>query len=257
MVKAKKHLGQHFLKNEAQAQRIADALSGKGYDAVLEIGPGTGVLTQFLLQQSKSLKVVELDGESVRYLEQHFPALDGRILPADFLQLDLAKVMEQKPFALEGNFPYNISSQIVFKMLENRQYIPEMAGMFQKEVAERLCAEEGTKVYGILSVLSAVYYERRYLFTVDRLEFNPPPKVQSGVIHFVRKSEGPAHLRYNDLLRVVKSAFNQRRKTLRNALKALNLPLDDLAPELLQKRAEQLSPEEFVSLTQTLYPHEH
>ncbi len=251
MVRAKKHLGQHFLKSSETAARIGDALSFQGYKKVLEIGPGMGVLTQHLLARDTELYVVEIDTESVHYLEQNFPKLQGHIVPADFLQLDLSELM-QEPFALIGNYPYNISSQIIFKMLDYVDLIPEMAGMFQKEVADRLCAEPGSKTYGILSVLSAVYYEREYLFTVEKEEFSPPPKVRSGVIRFRRKANYRANFNEALLKRIVKAAFNQRRKTLRNALKSLNLPLDGLSDSLLQKRAEQLSYQEFIDLTQSL-----
>jgi 16S rRNA (adenine1518-N6/adenine1519-N6)-dimethyltransferase len=248
MVKPKKHLGQHFLKNEAIAQRIALSLSGDGYRQVLEIGPGMGVLTQFLLGQNFTVKVAEIDAESVAYLETHFKELHGNIIPADFLKLRLAEYFSA-PFAIIGNYPYNISSQIVFKMLEHVALIPEMVGMFQKEVAERLVAEPGSKIYGILSVLSAVYYQREYLFTVEPQEFNPPPKVRSGVIRFKRKSTPELDCSYSNLKMVVKMAFNQRRKTLRNALKALNLPQEDWPEGLAGERAEQLSYHQFLALT--------
>lgn len=251
MVRAKKHLGQHFLKSNETAARIGDALSFEGYSKVLEIGPGMGILTQHLLQKDVEVFVVEIDGESVVYLEENFPKLQGHIIPADFLKLKLEEVVKE-PFALIGNYPYNISSQIIFKMLDYVDQIPEMAGMFQKEVADRLCAEPGSKTYGILSVLTAVYYERDYLFTVEKEEFNPPPKVRSGVIRFRRKSNYQGDFNPVLLKRVVKSAFNQRRKTLRNALKSLNLPLDGLEESLLQKRAEQLSYLEFIDLTKSL-----
>jgi len=251
MVRAKKHLGQHFLKNPETAGRIAEALSGEGYSKVLEIGPGMGVLTQHLLAQEQEVFVVEIDTESVHYLEEHFEALQGHIIPGDFLQLDLKDLMKE-PFALAGNYPYNISSQIIFKMLDYPDLIPEMVGMFQKEVADRLTAEPGTKTYGILSVLSAVFYDREYLFTVEPEEFNPPPKVRSGVIRFKRKENWQPEVAIPLLTKIVKAAFNQRRKTLRNALKSLNLPLEGIAPETLQKRAEQLTWQEFVALTQKL-----
>lgn len=248
MVRAKKHLGQHFLKNPDTAGRIAAGLSGEGYTKVLEIGPGMGVLTQHLLESDKEVYVVEIDTESVVYLEENFPALQQHIIPGDFLQLELKSLMKE-PFALAGNYPYNISSQIIFKMLDYPELIPEMVGMFQKEVADRLTAEPGSKTYGILSVLSGVFYEREYLFTVEPDEFIPPPKVRSGVIRFKRREDWQPEVEVRLLTRVVKAAFNQRRKTLRNALKSLNLPLDGLEPELLQKRAEQLSWQDFVSLT--------
>jgi 16S rRNA (adenine1518-N6/adenine1519-N6)-dimethyltransferase len=251
MVRAKKHLGQHFLKNPDTAARIAEHLSGEGYQKVLEIGPGMGVLTQHLLQSEKEVFVVEIDTESVLYLEEHYPKLDQHIIPGDFLQLDLRALMGE-PFALTGNYPYNISSQIIFKMLEYPDLIPEMTGMFQKEVADRLTAEPGSKTYGILSVLSAVIYDREYLFTVEPEEFIPPPKVRSGVIRFKRKDNWQPEVPIRVLSKIVKAAFNQRRKTLRNALKPLNLPLESIEPEILQKRAEQLSWQEFVDLSKKL-----
>lgn len=251
MVRAKKHLGQHFLKNPETAKRIAEALSGDGYAKVLEVGPGMGVLTQHLLADTKEVFVVEIDTESVLYLEEHFPQLNEHIIPGDFLQLDLKALMGE-PFALTGNYPYNISSQIIFKMLEYPELIPEMTGMFQKEVADRLTAEPGSKTYGILSVLSAIFYDREYLFTVEADEFIPPPKVRSGVIRFKRRENWEPDFSVPMLTKIVKAAFNQRRKTLRNALKSLNLPMEGISSETLQKRAEQLSWQEFVDLSQTL-----
>jgi 16S rRNA (adenine1518-N6/adenine1519-N6)-dimethyltransferase len=251
MVKAKKHLGQHFLRNDGIARDIAEGLSHQGYTKVLEIGPGTGVLSHFLLEGPSELYVAEIDLESVEYLEQHFEALQKHIIPGDFLRLNLAEIMGE-PFALIGNYPYNISSQIIFKMLDHVELIPEMVGMFQKEVADRLTAEPGSKTYGILSVLAAAFYEREYLFTVDPSEFIPPPKVFSGVIRFRRKEDYSLSVDRDLFRRIVKTAFNQRRKTLRNALKALNLPLDGIDPDILQKRAEQLHYTEFVNLTEIL-----
>lgn len=251
MVKAKKHLGQHFLKNEGIARDIAEGLSHEGYKKVLEIGPGMGVLSQFLLEAPSELFVAEIDSESIEYLEEHFKALDQHIIPGDFLRLDLGQLMGE-PFALIGNYPYNISSQIIFKMLDHVEIIPEMVGMFQKEVADRLTAEPGSKIYGILSVLAAAFYDREYLFTVDRFEFNPPPKVMSGVIRFKRKKDFSLAVDRALFTRIVKTAFNQRRKTLRNALKALSLPLDEIDGDTLQKRAEQLHYSEFVQLTEIL-----
>jgi 16S rRNA (adenine1518-N6/adenine1519-N6)-dimethyltransferase len=251
MVKAKKHLGQHFLRNDGIARDIAEALSHKGYKKVLEIGPGTGVLSHFLLEGPSELFVAEIDVESVEYLEQNFEALQQHIIPGDFLRLNLAELMGE-PFALIGNYPYNISSQIIFKMLDHVELIPEMVGMFQKEVADRLTAEPGSKTYGILSVLAAAFYDREFLFTVDPSEFIPPPKVFSGVIRFRRKEDYSLAVDRDLFRRIVKTAFNQRRKTLRNALKALNLPLDGIAADILQKRAEQLHYFEFVHLTEIL-----
>lgn len=248
MVRAKKHLGQHFLKDPETAGRIAKAMTGEGFKKLVEVGPGMGILTEHLLKTEAEVFVVEIDTESVHYLEDNFPALQGHIIPGDFLQLDLREILKE-PFGLIGNYPYNISSQIIFKMLDYPDLIPEMVGMFQKEVADRLTAEPGSKTYGILSVLAGVFYEREYLFTVEPEEFNPPPKVRSGVIRFKRRDDWQPEVEVRLLTRVVKAAFNQRRKTLRNALKSLNLPLDGLEASLLQKRAEQLSWQDFVSLT--------
>lgn len=248
-VRAKKHLGQHFLKDENIAEKIVDALSWKAYDQVLEIGPGMGVLTKFALQKGHSIAVVEIDEESVIYLHQHYPKL--KIYSEDFLQMDLPAHFAGHSLAILGNFPYNISSQIVFKIIENRMLIPEMVGMFQKEVAERICAEPGSKTYGILSVLTQAYYRTEYLFTVDENVFTPPPKVKSGVMRMHRYRE---ELEVNEKMffNLVKAAFNQRRKTLRNALKGL-LPVDFIMEEeLLTLRAEQLSVDQFLMLTQKI-----
>lgn len=251
MVRPKKHLGQHFLKNEGIAEDIAKALLPGGYEKVVEIGPGMGVLTQFLLKNHEDVHVVELDTESVSYLKGHFDMRYDHIIEGDFLKLDLPKTFDSN-IAVVGNFPYNISSQIVFKIIENRDMIPQMAGMFQKEVAERIVAGPGSKTYGIISVLTAAYYEGEYLFTVDKEEFNPPPKVQSGVIRLVRKENYTLPCNEKLFKTVVKTAFNQRRKTLRNALKSLGLPEELKESELMGKRAEQLSLEDFIYLTKTL-----
>lgn len=251
MVRPKKHLGQHFLKNEAIAKDIAEALQPGDYNQVVEIGPGMGVLTQFLLNGDKEVYVVELDTESVSYLKGHFDMRYDHIIEGDFLKLNLQDTFKEN-IAVIGNFPYNISSQIVFKVLENRDVIPQMAGMFQKEVAERIVAGPGSKTYGIISVLTAAYYEREYLFTVDKEEFNPPPKVQSGVIRLVRKENYTLPCDEKMFKTVVKTAFNQRRKTLRNALKPLGIPEELKESELLSKRAEQLGLEDFIYLTKTL-----
>lgn len=251
MVRPKKHLGQHFLKNEAIAKDIAEALQPGDYNQVVEIGPGMGVLTQFLLNGDKEVYVVELDTESVSYLKGHFDMRYDHIIEGDFLKLNLQDTFKEN-IAVIGNFPYNISSQIVFKVLENRDMIPQMAGMFQKEVAERIVAGPGSKTYGIISVLTAAYYEREYLFTVDKEEFNPPPKVQSGVIRLVRKENYTLPCDEKMFKTVVKTAFNQRRKTLRNALKPLGIPEELKESERLSKRAEQLDLEDFIYLTKTL-----
>lgn len=247
-VRAKKHLGQHFLKDQQIAKKIAESLTSNVPGTVLEIGPGMGVLTQFLLQDQRfETSVVEIDTESVMYLQNHFPQLDGRIITGDFLKMNLAALFKE-PFAIIGNFPYNISSQILFKIIEHRDKVPEMVGMFQKEVAERVASKHGNKTYGILSVLLQAFYTIEYLFTVHENVFDPPPKVKSGVIRITRNST--AQLPCNEALffRIVKTGFNQRRKTLSNSLKSilLNLKPED---EIFRKRPEQLSVQEFIELT--------
>ncbi len=245
-VKAKKHLGQHFLRDESVAKNIVDALTWESYDQVLEIGPGMGVLTKYFFQENKNISVVEIDAESVEYLQANY--LNLKIYGEDFLRMDLKQKFNNEPVAILGNFPYNISSQIVFKVIEDRIQVPEMVGMFQKEVAERICAKEGSKIYGILSVLAQAYYEAEYLFTVDENVFSPPPKVKSGVIRLKRirtKLDIDERLFFN----VVKTAFNQRRKTLRNALKSLNISQHEIDENLLNLRAEQLSVQQFIELT--------
>lgn len=247
-VRPKKALGQHFLNDLNIARNIADALSGEGYSKVLEIGPGMGVLTQFLLQRKEfETTVVEIDRESVGYLNAHFPALHGRILEEDFLRMDLSGF---GTFALIGNFPYNISSQIMFKMLDYRSQIPEMAGMFQKEVAERFSAKPSTKAYGILSVLLQAHYSCEYLFTVHEHVFTPPPKVKSGVVRLKRLPE-PEGLKNPELFkRVVKTAFNQRRKQMRNSLRVFGLEDGHTGwADFAKLRPEQLSVQAFFELT--------
>lgn len=254
-VRAKKHLGQHFLKDENVAEKIAETLSYEGYLHVLEIGPGMGVLTKYLLQKKTDIHVIEIDTESVAYLQEHYPALDGKIHEKDFLKYDVSEIFQDDQFAIIGNFPYNISSQIVFKMLELRDYIPEFSGMFQKEVAKRICEKEGSKTYGILSVLVQAFYEAEYLFTVPPSVFNPPPKVDSGVLRLSRKENFSLPCDEKLFFRVVKTAFQQRRKTLRNSLKIFNLP-DDLKEDIIfTKRPEQLSTGQFIELTQKIEPH--
>lgn len=248
-VKAKKHLGQHFLTDLSIARDIADSLSLNGYKKVLEIGPGMGVLTQFLLERETETFVIEIDSESVNYLQAHFPALENHIIEGDFLKLPVNQIFEE-PFALIGNFPYNISSQILFKALEHKDQIPEMAGMFQKEVAERVASKPGKKAYGIISVLLQTYYDIEYLFTVDEHVFNPPPKVKSGVIRLKRNGVNKLPCSEKLYTRVIKTAFSQRRKTLRNALKSLTLVDAKKAEPFLGLRAEQLSVEDFIQLTQ-------
>lgn len=250
-VRAKKHLGQHFLTDENIAQKIADSLTFDGYDHVLEIGPGMGVLTKYLLQKPVETFVVEIDGESVRYLEKNYPKLHGHIIEEDFLQYNFQKIFGRDHFAIIGNFPYNISSQIVFKALEMREQVIEFSGMFQKEVAERICEKAGSKTYGILSVLCQAFYEVEYLFTVSEQVFSPPPKVKSGVMRMKRKAN--YHLPCNEKLffSVVKSAFNQRRKTLRNSLKSY-LTEEIKSDILFDKRPEQLAVEEFINITKKI-----
>ncbi|WP_304289014.1 16S rRNA (adenine(1518)-N(6)/adenine(1519)-N(6))-dimethyltransferase RsmA [Capnocytophaga leadbetteri] len=251
LVKAKKHLGQHFLKDLNIAQKIADTLSLANYKKVVEIGAGMGVLTQFLLKKDTEVYVVEIDKESVAYLEAHYPELRGKIIADDFLKYNIAGYLRE-PFAIIGNFPYNISTQIVFKLLELRDYVPEFSGMFQKEVAERICEREGSKTYGILSVLVQAFYEATYLFTVSEGVFNPPPKVKSGVLRLVRKPD--YHLDCDEALffTIVKTAFNQRRKTLRNSLKPLLTNESLKKNSIFDKRPEQLPWQDFVFITKEI-----
>ncbi|WP_422106305.1 16S rRNA (adenine(1518)-N(6)/adenine(1519)-N(6))-dimethyltransferase RsmA [Winogradskyella sp.] len=248
-VKAKKHLGQHFLRDENIAKKIADTLSLEGYDDVLEIGPGMGVLTKYLLKKEITTHVIEIDTESVQYLKNNYLNLADRIYEKDFLKYNLTEIFQEKPFAIIGNFPYNISSQIIFKTLEMRQQIPEFSGMFQKEVAQRICSKEGSKVYGILSVLTQVFYEAEYLFTVPPSVFNPPPKVDSGVLLLRRKPNYKLPCDESLFFKVVKTGFQQRRKTLRNSLKAFNLSDNLKANAIFGRRPEQLSVSQFIELT--------
>jgi 16S rRNA (adenine1518-N6/adenine1519-N6)-dimethyltransferase len=247
-VRAKKYLGQHFLKDMEVARRIAESLTLDGRTSVLEIGPGMGVLTQFLLQNPLiDLTAVELDSESVEYLHQHYPALN--VIEADFLKMDLKNLFPDK-FCVIGNFPYNISSQIFFKMLDNKDSIPCLAGMIQKEVAERIAAPAGSKTYGILSVLMQAYYKIEYLFTVHEHVFDPPPKVKSAVIRFTRNDVSQIDCNEQLFKTVVKTAFNQRRKTLRNSLKPLGLgDCSIFADPLFNMRPEQLDVPAFIDLT--------
>lgn len=249
-VKPKKVLGQHFLTDLSIAGRIAATLDGFKGEPVLEIGPGMGVLTRFLLDEGHDVKVVEIDTESVEYLTANFPDLKGRIIEGDFLKMDLADVMGGKPFCVIGNYPYNISSQIFFKVLDYRDLIPCCSGMLQKEVAERLAASPGSKVYGILSVLLQAWYDVEYLFTVDEHVFNPPPKVKSGVIRCTRN--GVTDLGCDEKLfkTIVKTTFGQRRKTLRNSIRGLLPPGAALGDDpVWGARPEQLSVAQFIDLT--------
>lgn len=251
-VRAKKHLGQHFLKDEIIAEKIGDTLTLDGYKNVLEIGPGMGVLTKYLIQKNIHVVAMDLDAESIAYLEKKYPQENLRIVAADFLKYDLLQCFGQEQFAITGNFPYNISTQIVFKMLEWKSQIPEFTGMFQKEVAQRICEREGSKTYGILSVLTQAFYHAEYLFSVPASVFNPPPKVESGVIRLRRKDDFALPCDEKMLFKVVKTAFQQRRKTLRNSLKSFNLSDKIKEDAIFGLRPEQLSVSEFIALTQKL-----
>ncbi len=251
-VKAKKHLGQHFLKDESIAAAIADTLNFEGYQDVLEIGPGMGVLTKYLLEKPVTTYVIEIDTESVTYLDENFPKLKDKIISKDFLRYNINETFEGKQFGIIGNFPYNISTQIVFRTLEYRHQIPEFAGMFQKEVAERICEKKGTKAYGILSVLVQAFYDAEYLFTVDEHVFIPPPKVKSGVLRLRRKSDYSLPCGEKLFFTVVKTAFQQRRKTLRNSLKTLNLSDNLRQDTIFDLRPEQLNVQQFIELTQKI-----
>ncbi len=252
LVRAKKHLGQHFLKDETVAKAIADTLIGTNYKKVLEIGPGMGVLTKYLLEKDYETFVIEIDRDSVAFLEENYKKLDEHIIAKDFLKYNLNEVFNNEQFAIIGNFPYNISTQIVFKTLEMRHQIPEFSGMFQKEVAQRICEKKGSKVYGILSVLTQAFYEAEYLFTVDEHVFDPPPKVKSGVLRLTRKENYILDCNEKLFFQVVKLAFNQRRKTMRNSLKSM-IKTDLLKEEaIFDLRPEQLSFDQFITLTQKL-----
>jgi 16S rRNA (adenine1518-N6/adenine1519-N6)-dimethyltransferase len=251
-VKAKKHLGQHFLKDESIASAIANTLNLEGYDDILEIGPGMGVLTKYLLEKPINTYVIEIDKESVIYLDENYPKLKDKIISQDFLKYNINEIFDGKQFAIIGNFPYNISTQIVFRALEYRNQIPEFSGMFQKEVAQRICEKKGTKAYGILSVLVQAFYDAEYLFTVDETVFIPPPKVKSGVLRLRRKENYTLPCGEKLFFTVVKTAFQQRRKTLRNSLKTLNLSDNLREDEVFNLRPEQLNVAQFIALTQKI-----
>lgn len=249
-VRAKKSLGQHFLTDLSVAQRIAATVDSHRHQPLLEVGPGMGVLTQYLLEAGHDLRVVELDRESVAYLELNFPALQGRIIADDFLKLDLKTVYGDSQFSIIGNYPYNISSQIFFKVLDYKDQITCISGMLQREVAQRLAAAPGTKTRGILSVLLQAWYDVEYLFTVDEHVFNPPPKVKSGVVKLVRNAVTDLGCDQRLFKTVVKTSFGQRRKTLRNSLRGLlTKPGQVLVDAIFGQRPEQLSVEEFIRLT--------
>ncbi|KAA1247525.1 16S rRNA (adenine(1518)-N(6)/adenine(1519)-N(6))-dimethyltransferase RsmA [Aquimarina sp. RZ0] len=257
-VRAKKHLGQHFLQDEMVAKDIGDTLTLNGYKNVIEIGPGMGVLTKYILQKDVDLIAMDLDVESIEYLTTSFALeypelrkgkMKFKVIEGDFLKYDLKTLFGEEPYAITGNFPYNISSQILFKTIENRDQIPEFTGMFQKEVAQRICEKHGSKAYGILSVLTQAFYDAEYLFTVPPDVFNPPPKVDSGVLRLIRKTNYALSCNEKLLFTVVKTAFGQRRKTLRNSLKTFQLSDEIRKMDLLSKRPEQLSVTQFIELT--------
>lgn len=242
----KKSLGQHFLKDENTCQRIVRELQKDTFNKLLEVGPGGGALTKYLLKiPAVDFKAVELDDEKVAFLEKTYPAIKDKIIHENFLDINSPFTGE---FTIVGNFPYNISTQILFKVLEWKQQVQITVGMFQKEVAERVASKEGTKVYGVLSVLVQAFYNVEYLFDVDPSCFNPPPKVMSGVIRLTRRDDVPEMKSERTFFNLVKTAFNQRRKTLRNAVKSL-FDADVLKDELFNKRAEVLSVEDFAALT--------
>lgn len=250
-VRAKKYLGQHFLNNEEIAKKITDSLNETSQ--VLEIGPGMGVLTKYLIEKCTTLKLVEIDKESVEYLTKKYKLPAENLICGDFLKLSLDTLFENQPYSLIGNFPYNISNLILFKVFENKNSISEVVGMFQEEVAQRVCASSGNKTYGILSVLLKVFYDIEYLFSVDRQFFNPPPKVQSAVIRLKRNNVSDLDVNEADFVRVVKTAFNQRRKMLRQSLKPLQKNLDKIDEKYLTLRAEQLKKEDFITITKQIY----
>ena len=253
-VKAKKHLGQHFLDDSSVAERIAAAIQTDSPEScILEIGPGTGALTRPLIERfGAQVLALDVDDESIQFLQQQDWIPTGSVQHGDFLRMPLEDLAPRAPLIVVGNFPYNISSQILFKFLDWKDRGVELVGMFQREVAERVCASHGSKTYGILSVLIQVYYEAEYLFTVPPQVFNPPPKVHSGVLRLSRKPEWPSDVAYADLKRLTKAAFNQRRKTLRNSLRAGGFTVDGIDEATLKLRPEQLSPDAFVELTRQL-----
>ena len=250
-VRAKKSLGQHFLTDLSIAERIAHTLDDFSHLPVLEVGPGMGVLTQFLLEMGLDLTVVELDSESVDYLEVAYPQLHGRIIGEDFLKMDLHELYGDKPFCVIGNYPYNISTQIFFKVLDYRDQVACCSGMLQREVAQRIAEPPGSKAYGILSVLLQAWYDIEYLFTVDEHVFNPPPKVKSGVIRLTRNSVTDLGVDEHMFKRLVKLSFGQRRKMLRSSLKSVFMT-DPAVMErdVFRQRPEQLGVDDFIALTE-------
>ena len=255
-MKANESYGQHFLVNEVISEGIADALKRtKEYGKVLEVGPGKGMLTKYLLQKDYDLFAVEADRDMISYLQRHYPSLRERLIPADFLKLELNDFFKDQSFAIIGNFPYNISSQILFRMLDYKEQVPELVGMFQKEMAERVVASPGNKDYGVISVLMQAYYEGEYLFTVGREHFAPPPKVTSAVIRLSRRENQTLNCDTKLFKQVVKQAFSQRRKMLRNTMKAFLKDSPLLQETFFKQRPERLSVEDFVQLTNWVSEH--
>ncbi len=250
VVRAKKKLGQHFLKDLNIASKIANTLNFENYSKVLEIGPGMGVLTQYLPHTNNNVYLIEIDRESVSFLKKKYPHLEHNIIEDDFLKFDISSIFNSTPFAIIGNFPYNISTQIVFKTIEHRNQIPFFVGMFQKEVGERICELPGSKKYGILSVLVQLFYSATYLFTVPPNVFNPPPKIDSGVITLKRKEEYTLNCNEKLLFKIVKLSFQQRRKTIRNSLKTLLTSDINTEDVIFGLRPEKLSGDDFIALTQ-------
>ena len=251
-VRAKKKLGQHFLRDINIAKSISDTLTFENYNTVLEIGPGMGTLTDFLIPKTDDLNLIEIDKEAVEYLENKYPNLKSKIIEGDFLKLDLNQIFRNKLFAIIGNFPYNISTQIVFKTLQYRDQIPFFCGMFQKEVAERICESPGSKKYGIISVLTQLFYKTDLLFEVPPNVFNPVPKVYSAVIQLIRKNNTNLNCDEQLLFKIVKLSFQQRRKTLRNSLKNLNISKKLREDSIFDKRPEMLSGFDFVQIAKRI-----
>ena len=246
-LKPKKYLGQHFLKDSNISKKIAESLISKKLNSIIEIGPGMGILTQHLINSSTETFFVEIDKDSIVYLNKVFPEIRNLVINEDFLKIDLAQF--KAPIGLIGNFPYNISSQILFKLIENRKKINELVGMFQHEVAKRICAPPGSKTYGILSVLVQAFYSAEFLFSLSPDQFNPPPKVNSGVIRLTKKSNIDIGCDEKLFFKIVKTSFQQRRKTLRNSLKSFNLTNNIKEDAIFEKRPEALSVDDFILLT--------
>ena len=247
LVKPKKKLGQHFLNSSEIAKKIVDCLDTKSIESVVEIGPGMGILTQYIIGLGNKTYFVEIDSESVEYLKENYPLIKNSIIEEDFLKLELSNF--KSPIGIIGNFPYNISSQIIFKAIENRTLVHTLVGMFQLEVAKRICEGPGSKTYGILSVLVQAYYETEFMFSLDPLQFTPPPKVNSGVIKLTRKTQLTLNCDEVFFFKIVKTSFQQRRKTLRNSLKVFNLSNIIKEDVIFDRRPETLSVDDFVYLT--------